>query len=217
MNHIDIKKSIVRSQHCQRNWDLSKEISEEDLNLLTFAGTQCPSKQNIAFYRLHYITNRNIIEEIHSNTKGFVVKLDPTIEYTTNTQTLANLLIVFEKYENLDNTSNSSRNDQTRAIASNSKEANMSKTTLEVDRLLAVGVAAGYLNLTASILGYATGCCTCFNPDKIKECLKLENDVLLLMGIGVKDQNLNRRVSHVDNSYMFPTKVKQPIEVNFVK
>lgn len=217
MNHVDIKQSIIRSQHCQRNWDLSKEIPEDDLNLLVTAGTQCPSKQNVAFYRLHFITNRNAIEEIHDNTKGFVVTLEPTPEYTTNTQTLANLLVVFEKYENLNNASDSTRNDQTRAITTNSVDSYQATKTLERDRNLAVGVAAGYLNLTASILGYSTGCCSCFNQDNVKEYLGLENDVLLLMGIGFKNQSLNRRISHADNSYIFPTKPKQPIEVKFIK
>jgi nitroreductase len=217
MNHTSIKKSIIRSQHCQRNWDLSREIPEDDLNLLVTAGTQCPSKQNIAFYRLHFITNRHVIQEIHNNTKGFVVKLDPTPEYTTNTQTLANLLVVFEEYKNLNNINDWSRNDQTRAMTSNSDTFFQAKKTFEIDQNLAVGVAAGYLNLTASMLGYATGCCSCFDQDKIKEYLNLDNDVLLLMGIGFKNLDLNRRVSHVDNSYSFPTKSKQPIEINFIK
>lgn len=217
MNHRNIKQSIIRSQHCQRNWDLSKEIPKDDLDLLITAGTQCPSKQNIAFYRLHYVTNRNVIEEIHNNTKGFVVRLEPTPEYTTNTQTLANLLVIFEKYTDLNSADNSLRNDQTRAIASNSSDLEKSLKTLEKDRLLAVGVAAGYLNLTANMLGYSTGCCSCFDKDRVKDILNLENDVLLLMGIGFKNKDFNRRISHVDNSYMFPTKVKQPIEVKFIE
>ena len=36
-NHDTIKKAIIRSQHCQRNWDLSKEIPEVDLNLFMTA------------------------------------------------------------------------------------------------------------------------------------------------------------------------------------
>jgi len=217
MNHADITQSIIRSQHCQRNWDISKEIPEDDLKLLVTAGTQCPSKQNVAFYQIHYITNRDIIEKIHNNTKGFVVTLDPTPEYTTNTQTLANLVVVFEKYINLDNANNSLRNDQTRDIINNSSNKQMAENILDGDRLLAVGVAAGYLNLTANMLGYSTGCCSCFDRETVRNVLNLENDVLLLMGIGFKDSSLNRRVSHVDHSYMFPTKPKQPIKVNFIK
>jgi nitroreductase len=216
MDYTDITKAIIRSQHCQRNWDLSREIPEDDLNLLVTAATQCPSKQNIAYYKLHYITNRSIIEQIHANTVGFVVKQGINPEYTTNTQTLANLLIVFEEYTNLENVKDSERNDETRAITSNSENP-VFKETFERDRMTAVGVAAGYLNLTASLLGYATGCCSCYQPDPIKEILQIEGNPLLLMGIGYKNIDLNRRVSHVDNSYVFPTKPKQPVEVVFVK
>lgn len=216
MEYTDITNAIISSQHCQRNWDLSKEISQDDLMLLVTAATQCPSKQNIAYYKLHYITNRNIIEQIHSHTLGFVIKKEPDPKYTTNTQTLANLLIVFEEYTNLDSISNSNRNDETRALASNNPNS-VFKETFQHDRLIAVGVAAGYLNLTASLLGYATGCCSCYQAEPIKGILGLTGNPLLLMGIGYKNVNLNRRVSHVDNSYVFPTKSKQSIEIVFVK
>lgn len=216
MDYTDITKAIIRSQHCQRNWDLSREIPEDDLDLLVTAATHCPSKQNVAYYKLHYITNRSVIEQIHANTVGFVVKQGINPEYTTNTQTLANLLIVFEEYSNLENVKDSNRNDETRAITSNNLDISF-KEKFERDRMTAVGVAAGYLNLTASLLGYATGCCSCYQPDPIKEILQLKGKPLLLMGIGYKNIDLNRRVSHIDNSYVFPNKPKQPVEVVFVK
>ena len=58
-----ISKAIIRSQHCQRNWDLSKSIPKEDLDLLVTAATECPSKQNVAFYKAYFITNRQIISQ----------------------------------------------------------------------------------------------------------------------------------------------------------
>ena len=56
MMNVDIEKAVIRSQHCQRNFDLEKEIPEKDLKTLVHASTQCPSKQNISFYNLHFIT-----------------------------------------------------------------------------------------------------------------------------------------------------------------
>ena len=53
-----IKKAVIRSQHVQRNWDLSQEMSQDDIDLLVHAATNCPSKQNIAFYKLHVLTDR---------------------------------------------------------------------------------------------------------------------------------------------------------------
>ena len=68
--HKEIKKAIVRSQHTQRNWDLSKNIPEDDLNLFVHSVTNCPSKQNFAFYNAHFITDRSIIEKIHDLSLG---------------------------------------------------------------------------------------------------------------------------------------------------
>jgi nitroreductase len=220
MDHQTITKAIIKSQHCQRNWDLSREIPEDDLQLLITAGTQCPSKQNVAFYKLHYITNRTLIETIHENTVGFVVRYSPTAEYTTNPQTLANLLVIFEQFTDLSNTKDALRNGQTRALIGLNTAENIDKKsateTFERDRNVAVGVAAGYLNLTASLLGYSTGCCQCFDIEKIKSLLNLTGDPLLLMGIGFKDPNRNRRLHHLTN-YEFPTKTKQEISVNVIK
>ena len=92
-DHKDIKKSIIKSQHVQRCWDLSREIPEEDIELLVHAATNCPSKQNFKFYKLHVITNRDKIEKIHSMTEGL---RNIEGEMSTNSQTLANLLLVFE-------------------------------------------------------------------------------------------------------------------------
>ena len=112
MDHKQIEKAVIRSQHCQRNWDLTKDIPEEDLQLIIHAATQCPSKQNIAFYKVHFITNRSLIEEVHSKTAGF--KNYDTGEYETNSQTLANLLIAFERDDYLQRHSDDKvfRNDQ---------------------------------------------------------------------------------------------------------
>lgn len=210
ITHNDIKKAIIRSQHCQRNWDLSKEIPQEDLDLLIAAATECPSKQNVAYYKAHFITNRDLIEAVHGQTDGFTVSPKQT---TTNTQVLANLLIVLEKY---DNAEGYYRNDQWDQFKKGIPNTGADKL-IERDRNMAVGVAAGYLNVTASLLGYSTGCCACFYAAGIKEILKLDNEPILLMGIGFKDENLNRRIHHNDHTFMFPTKPKQDIPVNIVK
>ena len=63
--HNDVKKAIIKSQHCQRNFDLSQTMPEEDIDLLVHAVTNCPSKQNIAYYKVHVITDSNDIRAIH--------------------------------------------------------------------------------------------------------------------------------------------------------
>ena len=91
----EVKKAVLKSQHCQRNWDLSREIDQADLDLIKHSLTNCPSKQNIAYYKVHMITDRNLIEEIHSYTDGFTINIEGS-KSVTNSQCLANLLVVFE-------------------------------------------------------------------------------------------------------------------------
>ena len=217
MDHVAIKKSIFKSQHCQRNWDLTQEMPEDDLDTLMIAATQCPSKQNIAFYKLHFVTNRDLIERIHGHTKGFVMKQGETrdkTEYTTNAQVLANLLIVFEEYLDLSKAQDAGRNEQVIDLTNGTAKASDLKL-IEKDRMMAIGVAAGYLNLTASLMGYATGCCTCFMPNEVQKEMGIKGRPLLLMGIGVADKTRNRRMHQIQD-FMFPTKPKQPIPVEWI-
>ena len=60
-----IKKAIHKSQHVQRNWDLSKSIPQEDMELIAEAITQAPSKQNVQFFKPYFITDRDKIQRVH--------------------------------------------------------------------------------------------------------------------------------------------------------
>ena len=93
-DNTEISKAIVKSQHCQRNFDLTKKIPDEDFELLKKSVTECPSKNNIAFYKVHFIEDRYLIEDIHEQTRGFVTNQHES-GYETNTQVLANLLVLF--------------------------------------------------------------------------------------------------------------------------
>lgn len=200
--HAELKKTIIRSQHVQRNWDLEKDIPEADLNLLIHAVTQCPSKQNIRFYKVHFITNRDVIENVHKVTDGLGFR-DNTDQFklTTNSQTLANLLVIFEDVKRSEKYMDSWKNHQ------DSSQRNWSR-----DQDMAIGVAAGYANITAAMLGYGTGCCACYNPDTVKDIVGLEMQPLLMMGIGFSG-SAPRRTHHVTGETM-PTHKKETIEVN---
>jgi len=95
--NTQIKKAIIRSQHTQRNWDLEQMMPEDDIELLVHAATNCPSKQNHAFYKLHVITDRSIIEKVHAQTHGInFTNSQGEQEVATNSQTLAHVLFAFE-------------------------------------------------------------------------------------------------------------------------
>lgn len=207
--HSEISKAIVKSQHTQRNFDLTKKIPTEDMKVLMNAVTECPSKQNIAYYKVHFIEDRDLIEDIHSHTRGFVTKKHES-GYETNTQVLANLLVLFERHLPNDRLSDDSvkRNDQTRYF----QEHGEWEDVVVRDMHTSVGIAAGYLNLTASLLGYRTGCCQCFDSDKVKEVALLEDTPLLLMGVGYNQEGVNRRRHHIRDDFLFSAKKKMPIE-----
>lgn len=215
INHKEFKDAICISQHTQRNWDLSREIPQEDMDLLIHAVTQCPSKQNIAYYKAHFITNRELIENIHLVTT-FKSRFEK-YKIMTNPQVLSNLLIVFEKVNFIPSLyDDMPRSNETDAIIAGTA-TNQDMEFLRRDADMAVGVAAGYLNLTASLMGLRTGCCVCFDKTATKEILRLENEPLLLMGIGYKNSGKNRRIHHYMSDVIFWSKVKQPIEVKLYK
>ena len=214
LEHTDIKKAIIRSQHCQRNWDLAQEMPQEDLDLFIHAVQNCPSKQNVAFYKAHFVTNREIIESIHKHTAGFKRPDDGVEE--TNSQTLANLLVIFESVDpSTKNNPNEYVNDELYNIDV-SRDVQSDHSLLKRDENMAIGIAAGYLNLLASMLGYGTGCCACFDGAEVSKIVKNENPIALMMGIGFKDSTRNRREHH-QTGFMFPTKTKQEIQVNVIK
>jgi nitroreductase len=226
-----LKKAIVKSQRCQRNWDLTKEIPEEDLEVIKTAATQCPSKQNIQFYKPYFITNRNQIETIHKASMGASTNDIATgvSKMNTNSQLLANLLVVLvEEYDY----SQKDRNQ----VAKLNLGSHYSATDIgdafelefqhggdlaemvrahskdwERDRSVAVGIAAGYMNLVSSILGYSTGCCQCFDQDTAKRMLGISEDkeILLIMGIGFADPNRSRREHHYEMGQFFPSYSKE--------
>lgn len=205
MNKSDIKKAIIRSQHCQRNWDLSKTIPDEDIEVIRTAVADCPSKQNVAYYKVIFVTDRDKIERIYQTTNGFISNFQ-TNETVTNSQVLANLLVVFaesdeEPKENIFGD-----------VFVPSKDLEKPEDLLK-DKHMAVGIAAGYANITASMLGYSTGCCACFDPAQVAEILDIDTHVHLLMGIGFKDETRPRREHHAED-FVFPTKKKQKIQVD---
>lgn len=210
INHNEIKKAIIRSQHCQRNFDLNKEVSKEDLETMIYAATNCPSKQNLSFYNLHVITDKDLIAKIHELSTGVtannVVTGEREIE-TTNSQTLANVLFVYER-KTLNEVSEKAYEKWQRA-----DDAELA--IFERDVNTALGISAGYVNFIASYMGYATGCCQCFQKDKIKELLNLENGPDLLMGIGYTDETRNRRVHATNTELVFPTRKKEEIKVSY--
>ena len=82
------------------------------------------------------------------------------------------------------------------------------------DSYISIGIALGYINMLSHILGYSTGFCACFNNQAIKEILSLENDPLVMLGIGFANLEKNRRIHHY-NEFVFPSFEKEEIVVTY--
>jgi len=195
-----IKETIHESQKCQRNWDLNKQIPEEDKNLIIESATNCPSKQNLNYFKLHVIEDREMIEKIHDNTKGFgpiYSDYDSELrgensydenrqeegEMYTNPQVLGQMLLAFTKNED--------------TLLQRQEDDDWSE-----DRSMAIGIAAGYVNVVATQLGYSTGCCKCMDSEAVAEILG--ESPILLMGVGIADKTRDRREHHTED-FKFPT------------
>ena len=206
-----LKETIHESQKCQRNWDLNKQIPEEDKKLIVESATNCPSKQNLNYFKLHVIEDREKIEKIHENTKGFgpiysdydsEKRMENAYdenrqeegEMYTNPQVLGQLLLAFTKNED--------------TLLQRQEDDDWSE-----DRSMAIGIAAGYVNVVATQLGYATGCCKCMDSKAVKEVLG--ETPILLMGVGYADKTRDRREHHTED-FVFPTlKKNKNIEVTY--
>lgn len=193
-----LKNSHLTGQHCQRNYDLEQTMPEADVELLIHAATQAPSKQNLDFFSVYAIQDRSTIERIYQVTKTEKGRLNP--------QVLGQLLLVFVK--NPDVVTVNERNGESR------ERNEESLRFLNEDMHQAIGVAAGFSNLTASMLGYRCGCNKCFDIKAVKEILNLQDgeDPILMMGIGIKDATRNRRVEH-NTGKMIDTFKKIPLKV----
>lgn len=202
-------KAIHKSQHVQRNWDLSKSIAAEDLAVIENAVIGAPSKQNVTFLKPYFITDRKKIERIHRATTGFYIadgknggQAPGKGRMTTNPQTLANLLIVFADGFNPED-----------AKVHTDQYCNAEQ--MEKDKQQALGVAAGYVNVVSALLGYSSGCCSCCNKDEIQKILGIDEKPMLLMGVGIPDPTKARREHHNEAHLTFPTHRKD-IQVTYL-
>ena len=217
----EIVKAIHRSQHTQRNYDLSKDIPIEDIKTIITAASQCPSKQNVAFYDVYVITNRSVINDIYETTTSLHSD-DPNYKRLSNPQVLGNMLLVFT-----DKKDGPVGNHKELIEAKKGINEEETSRIVTQDMFTAIGIAAGYVNLTASLLGYETGCCSCvMNYDRIREILNIETTPQLLMGVGYKNEGVNRREHHLKDTTVakeqgwlekFGTVKKQNIGIYYVK
>ena len=191
---------VVKAQHCQRNWNLEKQIPQEDLDLMIHAVTQCPSKQNMDFYEVYVIQDREIQQKIYEVS-------DVSSGKRKNPQLLANVLFVFVEKDPIE-----FRHPEAKKLFLEKSDKFKDWKSFFKDQNQSVGVAAGFLNAIATALGYSTGCNTCMDKNEVAKILVLPDGKLpiLAMGVGFKDEERNRRLEHVTNE---PVETFKKVEI----
>lgn len=237
-----LEKAITKSQRCQRNWDLSRDIPIEDIKTLKTSVTQCSSKQNRVFYKVKFITNRDIIEKIYRTTGGagylssewktleewgfnsekeaimadmkqghnnktlWTKRIYDNSDMSTNPQVLGNLLVAFIR----DRDPSEGYRTKEERLSGRHMDETLESPLVKQDEQIALGIGAGYLTLTANLLGYSSGCCQCGDMKEISKMLGETEPTLLLMGIGYPDTSKSRLLHHKSNK-RFPSHNKHVI------
>lgn len=203
-----LEEKHLQGQRCQRNFDLSKQMPEEDIQTILHAVTQCPSKQNLDYYSVIAVQDRNIIEKIYNDhTLTAVGRKNPQI--------LGQLLLVFVTQK----PTYADRNREIRNVynvketVAHPTQGNMDKAIFE-DMHHAIGIAAGFAVVTATMLGYSTGFNRRFDNDEVNAILEVDKGEhsVLMLGIGIPDENRDRKKEHFEDVEIisFP---KIPIKV----
>lgn len=246
-----INTAIGLSARCQRNYDLSKSISDEDLRTLKKCIQHAPSKQNKKLFDVIIVKDKEVMKQLYEATSFWHPNHDASPDpeklkrKNTNPQVLGDICVVFIRSRDEEFDSDALSKDcevenykylleeakkygdkgDKKALKAKLDEAQdlvkKRKLTRRIDEDRAVGVAAGYLSLTAELLGLKSGCCQCLYDDKIMEILNLEspdgylNKPLLMMGIGYPDTDRNRREHHIHKDIIFPT-FRKKVNVSFI-
>lgn len=193
---------VSRSTRTQRCWDHSKPIPPTHTQAILAAATGAPSKQNLAYYRVHSVTDRTLTQQIYQATQGFGLRNSQGgMDLIHNSQTLAPWLLVFEPW-----------------MATGNEHRNLDRVkgntqAIQRDQTISIGIALAYANLTAHLLRLSTGFCGCFDPHRVQSLLNCDDFPLVILGIGHADQTRLRTKHHLDNTITYPSHTKETIPV----
>ena len=155
-----LKTAIESAERCQRNWDLTKAIPQEHIDLLLKVATTSPTKQNKEWYQIVYTTDRDIIEKLYSIAYE---PRDSEYEQKLNTQIRAHMVMIW-LHCNLEK-DNISRGGEDHGESTR-------QDTREENATFNAGISSGVVALTANMLGYRTGFCQCVIEDELHSLIQ---------------------------------------------
>ena len=169
----DIKRTSEVIRRCQRNWDHSKSIPREHIELLAEVAKNSPAKQDEAYFDVYAITDRDLIEKLYENSDGFTTgalqgsALDNFKVYP-NSQTRANLVFCWvsrqpttmrnyyqddHDHDAFDSSDKGIDNDKTPGTP---KDAGEWSRNIE-NTYTSIGISTACVAMAAARLGYVTG------------------------------------------------------------
>lgn len=207
---VDLIEAVKTAERCQRNWDYSFPIPNEDIKKLVEVATTMPTKQNRKFYELIVSTNPefNKICYTHAvdlNNPHFIDR-----EIHRNTQANAPLIMLWRT------------TDQTKV-----EEEDLFKDEYMKNYFTSVGISSGATVLTANALGYRTGYCNCITHDTLFDELEEKFGIManngapiresMIVGIGMPDARFHRTECVVDGKVGFKTgTTNKNIDVTYI-
>jgi nitroreductase len=231
-----LKNILNTSQRCQRNWDLSKTIPKEDIDIMIHAIKSSPSKQNERHFKVSVITDYDQRYQIYNDTDNFAhgedginIEKFPNgeINYKRQSQLMGHLLFVFSRAKNdlfrggesYAGGDNVVKDYSDIGIAGKSEfdtpeKLEYMRKKYDSHGLHAIGISVGYLLLTAHILGYKTGCSGGFDPPIVKKITREEKPEVVV-AVGIEDSNRTRTEEHFEKGRFFPTYDKD-IEIDWI-
>lgn len=208
-----IRASIDVSKVAQRNWDLTRSISDEDLNTLIYAASNSPTKQMETHYALHVLTHPAKVREIYDHTKKFTLFPNDATDFS---QVESDMFSEGSEGEFVQNDDYSVKNSQilsnamfvycedmgvprggTHYMAQKEGASPHVKSLYEEQVDFSIGISVGQLLLSAAMMGYKTGICSALESQEIGEHLPRDKDGLvynpkLVIGIGYENIGVDR-------------------------
>lgn len=202
MNLLESQQQSVRSaRKCQRNWDLSKKVTDEHIEHFIDIVLNAPSKQDEAYFDLYVVKdNKKIKYLMEEHSWGFTMMGGVSDSVMRNPQMGANVIFCFaRKYPNTKRNFHKDGTPKADDIQSRRDNAYTS-----------IGVATGMLCFCANQLGYVTGYGKNFGyleePDSYKTwCKELGvaegTELCYSLGIGFPNTDLKHNESEY-NTYI---------------
>lgn len=200
----DIKAAVAATNPAQRNWDRSRDIPKEHMDLFEEIIRLAPTKQNETHYKVFMFKDPTTIREIYDKTNYFGVPPakegdDPTAftnnqgitkdEYNVkNSQVWSNLVIAL-----CEDWDQSRSRTLIHKIVDERKDVNY-EAIREKNKIIHVsqGILLGELMLAATLLGYRTGLCSAYGPQDMWDFVE-GSECNCLLGIGFPHPDKDRR------------------------